>query len=233
MITNLNNMDLRSQTIVSADRFKMLQLPAEVGPTPALEYPEEQYVLRMCIKDPQSSIVIPKELEWLSKAIAQARVAQDHLGIRHPYMYVTVRCGSKQFPTTDEWHVDGFSTRISHLPEQNYIFATNCPTQYAARRYNIPLNFDPLVHNINTLLEPQVRDQDIYELDEDTMYLIDPYVLHRCPEIPEGMWRCFVRISFTPIQINDINNTQNPLLPQTYTQDGVAYRNSLFKYEVA
>jgi hypothetical protein len=42
--------------------------------------------------------------------------------------------------------------------------------------------------------------------------------------------RTFVRISFVPIEINDINNTKNLLIPRVYSGDGVAYRNRLINY---
>ena len=39
-----------------------------------------------------------------------------------------------------------------------------------------------------------------------------------------------LRNSFTPIEINDFNNTQNPLIKREYTQDGVEFRNKLLEY---
>jgi len=62
------------------------------------------------------------------------------------------------------------------------------------------------------------------------MYAMDPYMLHRRPPQTEGMVRTFVRISYVPILINDVNNTPNPLLPIECDADGVANRNRLIAY---
>ena len=59
---------------------------------------------------------------------------------------------------------------------------------------------------------------------------MDPYVPHRRPASTQGEMRCFVRVSFTPIEINDVNNAQNPLIPRNYTRDGVEIRNQLVDY---
>lgn len=42
-----------------------------------------------------------------------------------------------------------------------------------------------------------------------------------------------VRLSFVPIEIDDVNNAQNPLLPRSYAHDGVAHRNRLETYRRA
>jgi hypothetical protein len=40
-----------------------------------------------------------------------------------------------------------------------------------------------------------------------------------------------VRLSYTPIEIADSNNTPNPLLPTNYTRDGVKdFRDTLVRY---
>jgi len=49
----------------------------------------------------------------------------------------------------------------------------------------------------------------------------EPYVIHRRPPNTQGIHRTFVRISFTPIEIMDINNTENPAIQTNYTRDGI------------
>jgi len=63
--------------------------------------------------------------------------------------------------------------------------------------------------------------------------MMDPYVVHRRPPISNGVVRTFVRISFTPIEIPDVNNTPNPLIPtQHYITDGVkSFREHLLDYD--
>jgi len=38
-------------------------------------------------------------------------------------------------------------------------------------------------------------------------------------------------VSFTPIEIDDLNNTENHLLPTNYKRDGVKFRNTLKDFD--
>lgn len=61
--------------------------------------------------------------------------------------------------------------------------------------------------------------------------MCDPYIIHKRPTVPEGKVRTFVRVSHVPIEIPDVNNTQNPLMPKNYDRDGVKeFRDSLVDY---
>ena len=64
------------------------------------------------------------------------------------------------------------------------------------------------------------------------VYGFDPYVVHRRPDGTNGMNRCFIRLSYTPIEIEDVNNTYNPLLHTDYKRDGIKeMRNKLVDYD--
>jgi hypothetical protein len=151
------------------------------------------------------------------------------VGIRQCFTYITVRVGDKQHATLTDWHVDGFSTRITHIPEQNYIWADQHPTEVCPMRVSFPADFDPLKHNIHKYLAQYAREEDVVRLRPRAVYAMDPYILHRAPTY-EGR-RAFVRISFTPIEIRDRNNTENPLMPKGHTYDGVReWRDNLEDY---
>lgn len=62
---------------------------------------------------------------------------------------------------------------------------------------------------------------------------MDLYVIHRRPKLNSSkIERCFIRLSFTPIEIKDINNTLNPLIPQSYKTYGVVeFRDKLEYYD--
>ena len=132
--------------------------------------------------------------------------------------------------TDDQWHLDGFSTRITHTPEQNYIYTDCHPTQYVSQSVNIPEDLDPKVYNLNTYLDKFVKNENIKVCKPCNVYCIDPYVLHIRPDIPDDVFRTFVRVSFVPIEIDDVNNSQNPLIPLEYNKNGVEFRNSLKHY---
>lgn len=197
----------------------------------------EQKVLRVLVSTPYSGgLRLPADLSWASGLIQEAtRYQSDVVGIRHPYTYVTVRHGEVDTTTDDEWHVDGFSTRYTHLPEANYVIVYgNVPTEYAAQAFPFPSDFDPLRHNVQRFFQKRVRAESIRSLEAGTMYFVDPYVVHRRPPGVVGP-RTFIRISFTPIEIPDVNNTANPLLPTPhYVMDGVReFRDCLLDYDLS
>lgn len=202
-----------------------------VGPLNLSPPDERQYILRMLIGTAYDGMHIPKEITWAFPLIEMAVEYQNNaVGIRHPFCYITIRHGEVTTLTDDEWHVDGFSMRVNHLPEQNYIWTNTAPTEIL---HDTPVefskDFDPLRHDINKVFQKVAKEPraKISPLETDTLYCIDPYIAHRRPPITKGIQRTFVRLSFTPIEIDDVNNTPNPLLPRDYTRDGLEFRNQL------
>jgi len=143
-----------------------------------------------------------------------------------------VRHGEVRSVTDDEWHVDGFSTFITHIPESNYVAVNHTPTEYLVQPIEFPDDFDPLVHNVQWYIQNRAS-LDVRRLKPHTLYCFDPYFIHRRPSIEPGTHRTFVRVSFTPIEIADDANTPNPLLPmRVYERDGVTIRNALSDYDL-
>lgn len=172
----------------------------------------EQYILRMMIRNPNSvGFQIPPELEWLRNTIIKCDKIQQFWGVNNPFVYVTVRHGIVKSVTDDLWHVDGFSMRVPHNPEQNYIWTSNHGTEVLEQEVYLPEDFDPMVHNIHQYFQDVAR-KNVRKLREKRLYGIDPYVIHRRPTVPEGTHRTFFRISFVPIEIEDDTNTDNPVL---------------------
>lgn len=222
----------RAKRLVNLDDFSDAGDPIRLVPLD-LECPKaRQYILRMPVRVDGGAHHVPEELAWLDGMLAEARSWQRYVvGVDHPFCYVTVRHGIVDSQTDDEWHVDGFSMKVAHVPEQNYTWCSTTPTEYVPLKVVIPTDFDPLRHNINRYLERFVDEAKVRTCLARTVYCMDPYLLHRRPKGTAGAMRTFVRISFVPIEINDIHNTQNPLLPRHYTADGVAYRNQLTDYQ--
>jgi hypothetical protein len=179
---------------------------------------EPQYILRMMVYSPETDgeLVIPPELEWMREELKTIRILRNYfLRNEQPYIYVTVRHGEVTSVTDDEWHVDGFSMRVPHVPEQNYIWTNNkYTTQLLNQKFKLPDDFDPMKHNIHTFFQSRAKESNIVECRYKYLYLIDPYVVHRRPKIPDGTKRTFIRISFVPIEIEDDTCTPNPLLPR-------------------
>lgn len=177
--------------------------------------PDDQYVLRMLVMSPETKgVVLPPSLNWLREAINLCMVSQQlRVGVWHPYIYVTVRSGIVRSVNDDEWHVDGFSMKTEHAPEQNYVWTDVWPTEHLNQQFAIPDDFDPMRHNLHQFFQDRADAERVVALSCEHLHLIDPYIVHRRPVVPAGTQRTFFRISFVPIPIEDDSNTPNPLLP--------------------
>jgi hypothetical protein len=191
---------------------------ADPAPKQAFAYrikkaPEAQRVLRMCLKTPHTTWMIPEQLAWLEGAIEEAVENHQKRGLpAHGFVYVTVRRGPVVDTTDDQWHVDGFSMRIPHRPEQNYIFSDRYGTEWLNQKITLPEDFDGMRHNIHSYFQSHADPEHVSAMSTGHFYLIDPYVIHRRPSLSAGLDRTFIRISFIPVEIEDDRNTPNPLL---------------------
>lgn len=166
---------------------------------------KRQYILRRMIKNIHKEFVIDKDIEWCKPIIEKCVNKQEELGIRQPFCYITIRHGIVDSATDDEWHTDGFSQVITHLPEQNYIATSNDCTEYIISPIKIPNDFDGLRHNIHWYIQEQIEliKPTIQTAKENTFYLFSPYCIHRRPPSNNKKHRTFVRVTFTPIEICD------------------------------
>lgn len=217
---------------VNLFEFDNANLPGNVGHSMLRPPIEEQHILRMIIKLPHESFKVPKELQWTADMVMAAVIHQKtKIGVAHPFVYLTVRHGLVVSETDDEWHTDGFSTKITHLPEQNYIWVDTEPTEYTNQHFYVPQDFNPLKHNLHKWLAQQVESNYVQLLRPCCIFCLDPYVVHRRPPSTKGMKRTFVRVSFVPVEIMDDANTPNPLIPmRKYGRDGITIRNNLTNY---
>lgn len=221
----------RQKRIVSTNEYNTCIRPQELGELKLLPPEKEQYFLRIPVCVDAENFIIPNSIKWVQPLIDKARKNQEQIGIKQQFCYVTIRHGIVNSIDDDEWHVDGFSTRITHIPEQNYIWCNVNGTEYNHIGGVIfPCDFDNTKYNVHKYLQKFVKDENTEVLKENTIYCMDPYMLHRRPKQTTGTVRTFVRVSFVPIEINDINNTQNPYLVRQYTKDGVKFRKSLLEY---
>jgi len=186
-----------------------------------------QYVLRMMVRGLYGSqIVLPDSLLWLKDTIEYCDGIQKKHGIHHQFIYITVRHGLVTSTNDDTWHVDGFSMRYEHLPEQNYIYSNVSGTEILRQGFDIPDDFDPEKHHIHQYFQDHAKGES-YALPVNRLFVIDPYIVHRRPNV-SGQ-RTFVRISFVPIEIEDDTCEKNPLMPsRTYNREDV--RKTLRRY---
>lgn len=184
-----------------------------------------QGVLRMLVRYRDGELQLPEELEWVRPLIIAADKVMLDNGLVMPFTYVTVRHNFETDHTDEDWHVDGFSLRVSHIPEQNFLWSNTGGTLFTGKRVLVADNFNAMKHNINTSVKFIGTGADI-SAAPNGVYSFDPYVFHKAPPYT-GKGRTFVRISYTAIEIDDVNNTPNPLLPRVVTRRGVEFRNTL------
>lgn len=222
----------RAKRIVNVKEFEGYSDPLSLGYFDVNPPKEDQHVLRVVVRVEGGDFVIPSELEWVRPFFEKVLKHQrEVVQVEHSFSYITIRHGNVTSKRDDEWHLDGFSTRITHIPEQNYIWSSNNATEYVNQSFEINEKFNPLKNNINLYLEEDLKKENILKCKEKHIYCIDPYILHRRPALSEETFRTFIRVSFIPIEINDINNTQNKNLQRNYTKDGVAFRNNLTRFK--
>ncbi len=196
----------------------------------SLDAPKEQYILRMPIYTPTSNgWRIPTYLNWIYPALATAIYEQGKIGVAHPFVYVTVRSGIVRSTTDDVFHADGFSMRIPHVPEQNYIWSDVFGTESLQQNFEFPDDFDPLKHNIHQFFQDRASVAPVV-LETGRLYQIDPYNVHRRPEVPKGTQRTFFRISFVPIEIEDDTCMQNPMMAPRAPYNRADIRDTLTRY---
>jgi hypothetical protein len=226
----------RAQEELGFEFFASPNYPEKVGMVSVACPEDRQYVLRCPIILPDFGLSVPDEMQWCGDFIEQSLDYQRRVvAVEQPFAYLTIRHGLVTSETDDEFHVDGFSKKVPHIPEQNYIWANIQPTEAVAFPLTIPEDFDPLLHNIQYLIQDSLpADAHIDTLDEKTIYALDPYVIHRRPRIARDVARTFLRLSLTPIPIDDVNNHVNPAFGNiTSDYDGVVeFREKLKRYPV-
>lgn len=193
----------------------------------------EQSILRMLVRPKYGNWFIPSKLNWLKRNIYNAaRFDERMTEIKHSFCYVTVRHGKLFSETDDEWHFDGSSFRTDLIPERNYIWVSDFPTEYKMGRLEFPKDFDPIKHNLFKFADAITNGSKIRATKSKRWYLLTPFCLHRRPKINGDIFRTFIRICFTDIEGRDINNTLNPLLEtDAYGRDPVrTFRDRLLDY---
>ncbi len=222
----------RAKKNLSLAYFKMPNHPLEVGHL-ALALPANRcYVLRMMVKSPRWGFSIPAELGWVRPLFDAAYAFQVANFPDHPFAYITTRHGLVTSETDDLLHVDGFSVRKEHGPEQNYTWTgSGAPsTEFLEQGFDIPASFDPLKHNLHWYLQDHARMENLRPGKPGMIYCMDPYVAHKRPTMQEGTQRTFVRVSFVPIEIESNECSRNPAFPAVH-YDNVDLRLSLSRYE--
>lgn len=222
------------QKLTELDDFRKLDAPFPISiPSPESCPAETQMILRMLVRPKYGPFLIPDSLRWLEPIILNiAWLDSFHTEINASWCYVTVRHGMPASKTDDEWHFDGVSFRVELIPQRSYIWVNHTPTEYKTGSLDFPKDFDPNRHNLFRFAAKQLENATIKLCKTKQWYLISPFCLHRRPPETPNTSRTFIRISFVDIEIRDVKNTPNPLLPTpVFGRNPVeSFRNNLENY---
>lgn len=176
-----------------------------------LVWDEFMHYLYLPVKLPgaASAIALPDNLRFVEPALDLA-IAYTPRGIlARSHIYVTARRG---FATPDNplnrpgWHCDGFGT-----DDINFVWWDRFSTRFAIQMFD-GISDDHIASMAQ--FEQQVDPQRVQTLPDETLYRLDPYVVHTTPDDvpPGGAMRSFLKISVSPHRHNLKGNSHNHLL---------------------
>lgn len=181
-------------------------------------------VLRLMIRinDHNAMLHIPKELLSLKDFIVQqVNYHRQFYSInKNCFVYITVRSSTYDeifYKNSSTWHIDGFQgSRIErHIIEQDFFWCNKSPTQFLLQPMFCE-NLNSSKHDINDFFERNADDKFMIEAQPNKIYAVTPYNIHRVKIEPFDGKRVFIRINFSPVEIEDHTNTINPMLVREY-----------------
>lgn len=197
----------------------------------------DKNVLRMMIRenDSEAKIYIPPEFDILKDFILYGiNYHREHYQEnKNCFIYLTVRQSTYDgifYNEAATWHVDGFqSGRVEeHIVEQNIIWCNKMPTRFTIQPFYIE-KLDKLKQNVHDFFEKTADDRFTLNAKANHAYLMTPYNVHKVDKVPFEGKRVFVRINFSPVEIEDYTNTINPSLRYEYPErDDI--RNNMTQY---
>lgn len=204
----------RAHKLFNTKHFLYPAPPVCLGPIHLTRPSGDLFVLRLCIKMPDSKWCVPKELEWTLPFIENCISYQHNFFPHERFYYMTIRHGENLTSQEDTFHVDGFQAGITeelHLPQQVYLWADRDPTLFALQPYFVE-DLDSSKHNIHLFLDKKTKKESCYQGLPNHIYLLDPYMAHAKPKGLIGR-RTTVRLSCILTDVKDDTNTLNPALP--------------------
>lgn len=152
---------------------------------------------------------LPSDVEFARPLIEKA-IEHEHAehGDWWTHVYLTVRMG---YATPGNplnrpgWHADGFGTT-----DVNYVWVDRYPTEFAVTTFE---DISDDEHLSLDQFDDQIGASDIVTHTPGLLMRLDPYVIHRAPEIPApGGERRFLKVSFATDRYNLKGNARNRML---------------------
>lgn len=223
----------------SLNGFLSPRLPIDMGWTNVEDWNDCRInVLRMPLKFPGTSYKVPKELAALMPLIKRCAEYESFINKQHDqcFCHITfdrsvVEAG--QFHRYPGFHGDGIQgTKLTPKVnvEHSYILATEPPTEYCLQPFFLK-HLDEAKHNYFLEFDKQAQEGNVFKSLANHLYLIDPYMVHRTPQITQSVQRIFVRITYAFTELQHPKNTVNPLFEGQEYEKRLDIRENLCKFE--
>lgn len=131
------------------------------------------------------------------------------------YVYLTfdnVEVKANTSQRVHGWHIDGLQG--DEVPEKvnncfQFICFNNLPTLFTEQTFNLD-GYNLSKDNIFKVLGDQVNPSDVYTTEKDTLYFMNPYMVHTAALANKDCKRLFVRLYFSHLPITSKKATINP-----------------------
>lgn len=199
-------------------------------------------VLRMPLKFPKSSTWmtpgnqyrIPRALKKLMPIIERVSEYEKFINPNHDswFCHITfdhsrVKAGEHhRFPGFHGDGIQGTKLTPKEIVEHSYIMATSPSTEFCLQPFFLK-HLDEAKHNFFLEFDRQAKETNVYGSLPNHLYLIDPYMVHRTPKIKYEQDRVFLRITYSPIELQHPKNTNNPLFEGQEYRERVDIRQNL------
>ncbi len=191
--------------------------PIDMGLTPPI-HGGCPNVLRMPLKFPKTSYLIPRELEALEPLIQRVAEYEKFINKEHDDCFCHITCdfsnvSAGEYHRFPGFHGDGIQgTKLTPKVnvEHSYIQTSDPPTEFCLQPFFLK-HLDEAKHNYFLEFDRQAKEANVYGSLPNHLYLIDPYMVHRTPKIKNRTSRLFLRITYAFTELQHPKNTINPL----------------------
>lgn len=197
-------------------------------------------VLRLPLKFPGTEYRVPSDIYTLSKLIRRVADYEKFINPDHDRTFCHITFDRSlvnpgEFHRFPGFHGDGIQgTKLTPkvIVEHSYIICSNPPTEFCLQPFFLK-HLDESKHNFFLEFDKQAQRGNIYTSLPGHLYLIDPYMVHRTPEIEWQVSRYFMRITYAFTELQHPKNTLNPLFSGQAYEKRHDIRENLTRNEFA
>ncbi len=209
----------KCEQIFSNSFFSEIQTPTKIFDFNLNPGDTTRRVNHLLIKNPYSAFKIP---DFISKSVSSLiqrcyENAKENkiIDLSERYVYLTydnsvVEKGHCQ--RDSGYHIDGMqgSEVVSKVNNCfQYIWLNNLPTVFCNQKFDA-LRLEPSKHNYFKHFENQVIESKVFSIEKNSVYFVNPYMIHRASVALYRQKRTFIRIYFSHLPITSVKATINP-----------------------